>query len=74
MSKTGTNADKVSLSGQKVTVANTVEAGTYTFTLTETQASTGATASVQVTLIVDPVFEFSNSVTSGSLSVKGAGN
>ena len=74
LSKTGTNADKVTLSGQKISTATTLTAGTYSFTLTETQASTGATASVSVTLIVDPVFDFSNSVTSGSLSVKGAGN
>ena len=74
LSKTGTNADKVALSGQKISTATTLAAGTYSFTLTETQASTGATASVSVTLIVDPVFDFSNSVTSGSLSVKGAGN
>ena len=74
LSKSGTNADKVTLSGQKISTATSLAAGTYTFTLTETQASTGATASVSVTLIVDPVFDFSNSVTSGSLSVKGAGN
>ena len=74
LSKTGTNADKVTLSGQKISTATNLAAGTYTFTLTETQASTNATASVSVTLIVDPVFDFSSSVTSGSLTVKGAGN
>ncbi len=74
LTKSGTNADKVSINGQKISVANTVSAGTYTFVITETQASTGATASVTVTLIVDPVFDFSNSITSGSLSIKGAGN
>lgn len=74
LSKSGTDNAKVTLSGQKISTATTLAAGTYTFTLTETQASTNATASVQVTLVVDPVFEFSNSITSGSLSVKGAGN
>ena len=74
LTKSGTNADKVSVSGQNVTTAANLAAGTYSFTLTETQASTGATASVEVTLIVDPVFDFSSSVTSGSLSIKGAGN
>ena len=74
MSKSGTNADSVTMSGQKVSTAANLAAGTYTFTLTETQASTGATASVTVTLIVDPVFDFNNSVTNGSLTVKGAGS
>lgn len=66
------NATGITVDGQTVKVASTVAAGTYTFTITETQASTGATASKEVTLIVDPVFEFTKSVTSGSLSVKGA--
>ncbi len=74
LSKTGTNADKVTLSGQKISTATSLAAGTYTFTLTETQASTGATASVSVTLIVDPVFDFTEAATNGSLTVKGAGN
>ncbi len=74
LSKTGTDAGKVTLSGQKITTAASLAAGTYTFTLTETQANTSASSSVAVTLVVDPVFEFSNSITSGSLSVKGAGN
>lgn len=74
MTKTGTDADKVSLSGQKLTTPASLESGTYTFSITETQASTGATATVEITLIVDPVFDFTTSVTSGSLSIKGAGN
>ncbi len=74
LSKSGEDAGDVTLSGQKISTAASLAAGTYTFTLTETQASTSATASVNVTLIVDPVFEFSNSITNGSLSVKGAGN
>ena len=73
LSKSGTDADKVTISEQTFTVASTVAAGTYTFTITETQASTGATASKNITLIVDPAFAFMNSVTSGSLTVKGAG-
>lgn len=74
LTKTGTNASAVSLNGQTLTTSTSLEAGTYEFTITETQASTNATASVSVTLIVDPIFDFTTSVTSGSLSIKGAGN
>ena len=74
LSKSGTNADIVTISGQTISVASSVAAGTYTFTITETQASTGATASKNITLIVDPVLEITNSVTSGSLTMKGAGD
>lgn len=74
LSVSGTDADKITLSGQTISVSKDLAAGTYTFTLTETQASTGAVASVNVTLTVDPVFDFKDSVTSGSLTTKGAGN
>ncbi len=62
----------ITVSGQTIKVASTVAAGTYTFTITETQASTGATASKNVSLTVDPVLVFTNAVTSGSLTLKGA--
>lgn len=67
------NIDGITVDGQKISVAKTVEAGTYTFTITETQASTGAVSSVDVTLVVDLPLQFTNAVTSGSLAVKGAG-
>ena len=67
------NASGITVSGQTISVDKSVAANTYKFTITETQALTGATASKTVTLIVDPEFEFQNSVTSGSLTVKGAG-
>lgn len=72
LSVSGTDASKVTYDGQTITVPSTLAADTYTFTITETQASTGAKASVTVTLTVDKVLDFTNSVTDGSLTVKGA--
>ena len=74
LTKSGADGDSVTLSGQKISTSADLAAGTYSFTLTETQTSTGAVSSIEVTLVVDPVLDFANSVTSGSLSVKGEGN
>lgn len=64
------NGLTVTVSGSAITVSSTT-AGTYTFTLTAS-ATNYPSDSTTVTVIVDPVLSYVNSVTIGKLTVKGA--